>query len=384
MLEMGKNPLCILHVGMHKTGTTTIQSTLFYHLQSQKYHYIHLDSLNLIPELFILFRSKKVETILSRRNVWEHTKTLISHYTKLTYQKLTKYIEQSQGIGIISAEMISDMNEKEFIQLVKFLKKFYHDIHLIAYVRPPQSFMSSMMAQKVKEGLFLFSPNHYYPHYKARFEKYDHVLGKCNVTLIPYIRSELIQQDIVIDFCYHAGIEISELNGKTNANPSLTLEALSFLWFYNYYKNMFDYKEFRYIRNDIPYLLKLFKARGKHPFVLHPLLTTPILNKYQSDIDWMENRLGHTLSEPLPSPNSMTVLTEEDILTYGYKEALLQLNMEKHKKRSQQECMLLVKKIQQLLEVNKIILAENTIEQIESILVDEMLEESLFPPENSS
>ena len=291
----------IIHIGMHKTGTTSIQETLDENLNDPEFSYVHLSAPNHSKEIFTLFQeinhplekntgSEKIKkrNLLTKEN-------LINNFTRTRNKKL-----------IISGESIRDMSKKSLIRFREFLREYFHQITIVAYIRAPKGYMESAFQQRIKDGKNSFDLERVYPYYK-RFKLFDEVFGRENVKFWKFDTKTFPDGNVVLDFCRRLGITEQPKILITN-NESLSKEALSLLYIYRKYRpNMKT--------NAAYYLLvkELSDIKGNR-VILSPYSINSVLSMNRHDIRWMEGRLGESLEEEI-LPSEHSIKNEKDFLT---------------------------------------------------------------------
>lgn len=300
---------CVIHIGMHKTGSSSIQNTLFKQLTDESFAYVDLGGPNHTSRILQLF-SEQPEKYKS--NV---TMGLSKDKIKLLRQTFEDELVQSLSQDkipnfIISGEGIPNLSANELRKMKDFLSRYIKKIVIVGYVRSPMSFMESSFQQKLKGGLDTFIIEKRYPQYRERFEKFDQVFGRENVELWKFDPKNFSEGNVVLDFCQRVGIKM-EVENTLRVNDSLSQEAVSLL-----YSNSKFGTSLGYVSNSIPEnkaLIDELCKIGKNKFKLSLSLMKPVLEKFREDIEWMENRLGISLAEQIVD-NPTVIRNENDLL----------------------------------------------------------------------
>ncbi len=305
LLDQGVNKMkkkCIVHIGMQKTGSTSIQGTLSRNLLSETFYYLDLGYEShsiLISSIFI------ADTVIS-------AKRKLEHMNASTKEKLIEKINLSKKpIMIISGEGIPQLSKNALVELKEFLYQYFEEITIFSYIRSPKSYIESLFQQRVKGGLSKFNLQKLYPDYRKRFEKFDLVFGKKNVIFVKFDPRNFSNRNVVMDFCKYFDIEMSVENTIRN-NESLSREALSLL--YIYIENNPSDKVIRNVIFENRKLVNELKSIGNTKIKFSPSLIKPILEKHKDDILWMEKRLGENLTESM-NPAENDISAEEDLLS---------------------------------------------------------------------
>lgn len=286
------NKKVIIHIGMHKTGTTSIQESLKYGLKNDDYYFLDLGHSNHSIPIYSLFCDDPINYYIHKfKNL---TIKQIESYNNANKDLLMKELKNNKTKNIIiSGEDINKLSIEGLRKLKSFINNSYEDIHIIGYVREVSSYMQSMFQQKVKGGgLKDFDIEGTYPYYKNTFEKFDIVFGKENVNLWKFEPKDFYKNNIVLDFCNHLGIKFDE-SKIVYANESLSEEALRILYIFRKYGPTLGNENYPLFKNEI--LLNLISGIGTNKFEFSYLLVKKILDVHKSDIEWMENRINAKL-----------------------------------------------------------------------------------------
>ena len=307
-----KKKECIVHIGMHKTGSSSIQASLYQQLKSEFFSYFDLNEPNHSERIFSLFVKERKNRIHSAYQKKGLTNNDIVDLNLNTKNMLINNMDVSnKSIMILSAEKITDLVTVELEELKFFFSLYFEKITIVAYVRTPKSYLESMFQQGVKSGVNKFMVEESYPDYRKRFEKFDNVFGRENVQLWKFDPKSFPDGNVVMDFCSRLGIQIQAEN-TVRVNESLSKEALSLLYVYRKYGSGLG------ASNNVLYgnrtLIKALKHIGKIKIKFSPTLIKPILEQNKDDLLWIEQRLGENLTESMDAGMD-DIENEEDLLT---------------------------------------------------------------------
>jgi hypothetical protein len=226
---------------------------------------------------------------------------------------MTHYFENTTAETVlISGEGISNMSPAEIEYLAAFLYDQTKDVQVIAYVRSPCSFMNSAFQQRVKGGkLKQFKPGNLWPNYQSRFEKIDKVFGRENVTLKPFIRDELKDGNVVLDFAAFLNVSV-DIENIVLSNESLSLEATALLYAQRRLgKGML--KGFgRALKINADFIEHLSQIKGRR-MTFSRSLVEQTAKAQAADILWIEERLGRDFLD-LPDSGAGGISSEADLL----------------------------------------------------------------------
>lgn len=283
---------CLLHVGMHKTGSSSIQESLNRTPTSKAFHYVKLSSPNHSGDIYTLF-SQHPEQYHAWKKQALSPEEVNAKRDEIQSRLIQNFTESDAEVFLISGEDIAELSEVELLEMKTFLLRYFESIEVFAYVRSPKSYIESAFQQTIKGYLDTFSLDKMYPRYQKRFEKFDNVFGRENVQLYLYDLELLLQQDVVTDFCLRAGIAI-DAGGITRTNDSLSREAVSLL--YTYRKFGPGYGSGKHVMRENNMMIAQLSKIGDTKFKFSDELIKPVLLQNSEDIRWIEARLGREFS----------------------------------------------------------------------------------------
>jgi len=212
----------ILHIGMHKTGTTSIQKSLS-GFDDGKTIYANLGPEN---------HSFAIYTIFSAQRYNYHWKSMGFNSNSIDLKKenfLNLLIEELTRTDrkriIISGEDIAELTCQEKKDLISFLKKYCHKIKVICYVRPPQSYAYSAFCEVIKDGNIVKK----IPlRFKEKLQAFvDDKFIDLDVRV--FAKEKLLNGDVVDDFCKSLNLNISAIK-KITSNVSFSESALKLIY----------------------------------------------------------------------------------------------------------------------------------------------------------
>lgn len=302
---------CWLHVGMHKTGTTSVQANLG-RIKTDKWRYLRVGNRsNMGKALCAMFASNP-----TRHSAFDKLGMSLEEISvegaRLRQRLRDVILKTKQPMIIISAEALSSAIDKKGIQALKdFLSPLCGEIRVIGYVRPPLAFKMSIFQEAVKHGKGKFDIGDNRVGYKRRFKKFDEVFGKENVILRKFDPAKFPHRCIVADFCEQIGIEQPDRESIRRTNESLTREACGILYAYRKFGPGYGRHE-NAIRENNRVIYPLFGVSGSK-FKVSEEVMAGGLEKEAGDIRWMEKRIPAKLREKVASDGT-EVSSEEDLL----------------------------------------------------------------------
>lgn len=323
--DPGSERIAFVHIGGPKTGSTTIQKALSTH-PLPAHHYIQTGNSNHSRMLSLLFgRGNDQMAPYFRRRGWGSAQ--LETQRKDWLADLSHELETSDQDVIFSAEALCTpmFDEASLEAFRSFLAPHVHTIQVIGYVRSPVSYSQSSFQQRLK-GLTPVSLDLSPVRYIKRFQKFDTVFGRENVTLCHYDRGSLARMDgvdgagggdVVVDIARKLGVDLVDYR-LSESNTSLSLTAVALL----YARRKFgrEIKPYPEYDADTRALLRaLGKLRGGK-LVFSPALLAPMLKASARDIAWMEERLGVAINDAPEGPtrdrtgDAQVIASEDDLL----------------------------------------------------------------------
>lgn len=300
---------CILHVGMPKTGTSSIQETLYFGLKDPNFAYFSAGEVN---------GTRMLWTVAAQGNLpshhwhWRVTDERFAIRKKKRYRRMLcdqlHRARRRQKTLILSGEDCWNWEAPQIQQFLKLLSENQTDVQVIAYVRPWKSFLESNFQEMVKgRTQFIKSDPSVSPlppiqpihpkriDYRLTIESLESNFGKENLILRKYEPKDFPNGCVVRDFCNQTGASIAP-NSVRRSNDSIGLNAVRMLYAYK----SFGHPEIQFPQLAIWQHFQLTLAlrdMPDTPFRFHSEITNPILEPYLEQIPWLEDRLGGSFRE---------------------------------------------------------------------------------------
>lgn len=240
--EKGKIKKLIIHIGTHKTGTTSIQETLGNSQDILKKHGIFYP-----PEppfnhyaFSAVFLNNPMNSFYARAGGFQSIEELQTDLNalKVHWAKLFQYSQEE--IFVISAENFDAYEDGEVVKLKRFVNVYFDDIKIIVYMRHPITGIISRWEENIKHLNSQPSSEEILKNVKKRYsftflESWLKYFGKENVIVRPFDNKALKNGDLIEDFFHSVNIpdiNINELN-ICRSNESLGKNVVLFLLEYN-------------------------------------------------------------------------------------------------------------------------------------------------------
>jgi nucleoid DNA-binding protein len=307
---------------MHKTGSSSIQRTLSKALGTGNFVYADMGNDRDLPigpnhsvPIYLLFSSKPNRHDIYKKLRWD--KQEIVRTRNAIRSKLERCINNSRGkTVIISGEGIPMLSKSDLLNMKKYFERYFDDILIVGYIRPPVSYMESTFQQIIQ--VFGFGNLNFddacsksYPKYRVRFEKFYDIFSAGKVRLWKFNPSVFPDKCVVQDFCSRLGIEVPP-EMAVRINESLSKEAVSLLYFYKKYRTVFETGR-NAVKANTRLIARVSEIKGEKISFSRELVD-PILEKNRADIEWMEEKLGQTLAEEVPDGREGRITCEDDLL----------------------------------------------------------------------
>lgn len=274
---------CVLHIGMHKTGTSSVQDTLHGYDDGHSL-YCKFDRPNHSVPMITLFKKKPEEFRVHRQ--MGRSARQVETLRKRFEQQLKASITKTSGQLVISAEGLGQqLTAEEVADVVAYFRARFDRVQVIAYLRSFEDYAASAFQEHLKSGAAkLFIPA---PDFRGRFEPWLEALEPGEIEFVPY------QGDTVTDFCRRTGLKQPEAKAP-QSNISLSGPAMGLLFFYNENakKPLFGSEE--RVQNYNRMLAYLQGIKGEK-FTFSQSFLAQQAEKNAEDIAWMEAASGLSL-----------------------------------------------------------------------------------------
>jgi len=302
---------CIIHIGLYKTGSSSIQHSLA-GFKNAHFFYSALgrDSNH----------SLAIQSLFSDRPVTDHRlhkaagrdPAAVKRYIEAIESDLDRSIARAGSRTLlISGEGAASLRPNALAALRDFFSRHFDQITIVAYVRPPNQLLSSSFQERIKAGTIKnFETTRLYRHYQRLLAKFDLVFGRDNVCLWKFDPKTFPEGCVVQDFCSRLAIPLPTTK-IVRVNESLSREAVGLLYAYHKFGESDERPKMR-----SPEAMEFGKFIGGKKFQFSPDLIRALLDANRSDIQWIEDRLGESLREDLGTHKDGDVRDEADLLEF--------------------------------------------------------------------
>lgn len=303
----------VLNIGMHKTGTSAIQQTLSnYDQDGVRYLEIgHPNHSGLYSTLFMR-EPWKYHAHKKNERSEAQVQAIRSKFQIRLKEVLEKFSKDNITTVLSSAEDIVLMDMEALTNLRNWCEQNFERTTLVGYARPPISFLTSAIQQRVAGGVN-WNFNSLYPYYRKLFEKFDLVFGRDRVKLRRFHSSSLYKSDIVCDYLAFADVEFSPSSVKRE-NQSRSLQATATLHAQRALGRGWENYPGSPIHNRI--LVDRLKKLGSDKIIIDEAVAKKFTEAHKQDLDWISERIGEDIYEKPQSTltNTSDIISSKDDL----------------------------------------------------------------------
>lgn len=293
-----------IHIGMPKTGTTTLQRTF-------------TANASLLDEAGILYPTKLSSSSMNHRILAYYTREL-SNYPR-HMRKLKDEAVSRQSIDELAKNLSERLQEKTYSHLIFSAESLFYPIPnkksqaffdfmsqydsspiIVAYLRSPCSFYLAVCQQKLRASTSLKSLAP--PKYRDVLESYQRTFPESRVSPRLFERNALISKDIVHDFWFHslkgAMIDLESIKIVCDSNISLSPEAMaaSRLYRLSFWANSDD-EHTPGTKKLINVLRQADRHVGPKKAVVKPEIRDALEAFAASDLIWLRDQHGVVFSD---------------------------------------------------------------------------------------
>lgn len=293
-------PLCTLHVGTMKTGTTTIQEELFFRANPRGFQYAGFGRPNGSFGIQVLFDDPSFRSLVTHNlgNDWSG----IDRVRDVTWQRLERAVRRAKQRGehlILSAEILYGFNDDSLERLRQFLQASGFEVRILGYLRPYGPYLESLFQTLVQMGkkslAFDYELERCVLDYQPNVERFWRVFGRDRTTWVKFDPATFPQGCVVRDFCQRLGMP-PPLRPIPRQNESLSMSAVQLLYSYNQGSSL-GIDEARRAPPRYWLLPSRLRSLSGPPFRLHADVIATHRERIAPQIEWIQSELGFSLAE---------------------------------------------------------------------------------------
>jgi hypothetical protein len=310
-------PRCILHIGMPKTGSTSIQESLYHGLRGSGFRYVSFGEVNGERLLLTCFGDDHGQAYHHHQKLGL-TGNEISRLRDSLIGRLDGLVERSRRRGdtlVFSAETAWAMSRDEFAGIRNYFGKRGYAVDVFVYLRSWKSWLESNFQERIKQGERSFEvlpeTRRRYIEYGAQLEGLDAVFGSDHVFPAWFWPQAFPQRCVVLDFCRRSGIPLHPRSVR-RVNDGMSLDALKLLLAHRRWNQGYGVGLNAVIRNEM--LFRRLREVGGPPVRFHSTLVKLVQSAWLEQIPVVERRLGSSLLEDVHRDDGGECLREESQL----------------------------------------------------------------------
>lgn len=319
-----KSKRAILHIGIDKTGSTTIQNTLHQaHRELLQEERILYPSIAANHSVFLttVFHEKppKILPLIDSR---ANNKAAIGRLKNEYFDQFnTDLIKHNWRTIILSAEGLCDSPPNAILSLLEWITPHVEEIEVVAFVRHPVDWTRSVVQERLKMGFTLkqLSDTLPAPRWQQRFTPWIDLVGLKNMKIISF-EDARARDGILAHFLRAASLPyeriITLLPDTVRANKAMSMEAALLISSLNRQRPLLVDGKVSHER-AWPGIDRLMSIPG-NPFQLSRSDIARAKERNRDDVRWLNDLLGsdyyldvfdEAMSAPDPSKPSMPSTT---------------------------------------------------------------------------
>lgn len=272
-----KFDVCYLHIGIEKTGSTTIQRYLEHNrdeLLKQGHYYPKCLGPRRGSHYYIVVYCRHDDVFDDLRlNSGVTNKNELQKFRENLVKEMSQefsLVDKVNALHVSTENCHSRLLGIETIECVKdLLSPWVEEFKVIVYLRPQHEVALSLYSTAMKLGGDIKNPfpnveadNHYYNYY-VFLKKWEKVFGKNNLLLRRFGKNYFYNQDLIDDYLHVTQVSKNNLFNIKKENESLSPEALEFLGQLNKYLPRFVDNKPAYVRKNIAEVMEyVFPGNG--------------------------------------------------------------------------------------------------------------------------
>ena len=221
----GGERIAVLHIGQHKTGTTSIQSA-FAGYDDGGAFYAPFESSNHSAAMYAGFSANPMNYPFWKNHGYSAEEFRLEKERFLA--KFSEMLNRRDRIRIIiSSEEVWRLESAGKAKLIEFIRRHGWQVRVIAYVREPASWAASWICEPLKGKGLAEIPCKIDPQYRLGLSAFAELLPPEHLYIRPFDPNRLAEGDIVSNFC--KALDIPRVN-ISRRNEALSLSAMKLLF----------------------------------------------------------------------------------------------------------------------------------------------------------
>lgn len=307
---------CLIHVGQPKTGTTSIQSTLFWGPLDPRFRLLSLDSDFGNRLMLCAFRDRHLlATSFFLKSVSAGRIDALKSWSRRYLHDALTSARRRGVIPVISAEAAWGFSAEELEALRRFVVDHGFEPRVICYLRPPADLIETDIQQLTKMGNLQPWASSLQSRSAANFAHVipclDAVFGEEAVSLYVFDPERFPDRSVVRHFCAVSGIAVDPTRIRRD-NDSLSLPAIRFLHTFNVTVPGGPWRHSAVVKRAI--LKRVLPQLAGPRLTFHPDLIAQLVRPIEPLLPSIQGRLGRPLPLTLLDRDPATGLRDESEL----------------------------------------------------------------------
>ncbi|MDX8348903.1 hypothetical protein SLH49_13030 [Cognatiyoonia sp. IB215446] len=231
----------VLHVGMTKTGSTSIQHVLAENREALKAKRVSFtQTMGVKGSQFHLYMRNCFEKPDMLKVVPERYHRWGPHDALAAREFDQRFANEIEGTDttIISSEVLWEWcNSDVAVQsIVGYLRKWFDQVNVVVYLRRQDLHLTSMWTQVIRTGQSLSFDSFEeretlsgYHNYSDRLGLWANAIGSASITVCPFERGQLFESDVVRDFLKRTEIKLEGRDHFEKRNQRVSAEVAAYL-----------------------------------------------------------------------------------------------------------------------------------------------------------
>lgn len=288
----------IIHIGMHKAGSSSIQNTLDKASDKGQLADIAYQNKithkklgnNLLPTVY----KELSEAPRGIKNKYAGNERKYKKEQKVCRAKFSGFLKKNRKI-VLSSEHLIGFRKKNILDLRNDLSRAgIENTKIVLYIRNPADYYLSAVQQILKASKRIRPPAEFRYNYKSIIENWRDVFPGA-ILVRPFDRSELYQNCVVQDFLHILSkeLDVVDLPQKLDVietNQSISAEAMLIL---QQYRHLFYPDSDDVFKEDSSKLVKLLERSRENIYQTPPELKknirNMILNNHIDILEWLKD-----------------------------------------------------------------------------------------------
>lgn len=226
--DAGMFDTCYLHIGLGKTGTTSIQAAMYSNsarLEAQSILYPTISSNHYFLASYFVDRP---ENLIFHRD----SRRTLPEIAEFNRDHMTRFREACRGSAcktvVLSSEFLAGLSLSGIVKLKDFLESIALHIKVVVYLRHPVSYIESFVQQHIKTGHARFSSigTRNAPNLSGFVSAWASVFGR-NSLILRNFAPNGNKIDVLVDFISLIQADVDHLDLNAGKAPNTSLSGLS-------------------------------------------------------------------------------------------------------------------------------------------------------------